>query len=410
MAVQELSRIADLPTVMLAVKRAARDLTGADGVTFVLREGDTVFYADEEAIGPLWKGSRFPVSACISGWAMVHRESVVVEDIYKDQRVPLDAYRPTFVKSLAMVPIRKEEPVGAIGAYWASRHMPSTSEVALLESLAASAAVAVANAELISTLRIRERELEAALAGERSARAQVEGALQQRDEFLGAASHELRTPLTALQLDVASFVRSKRDDASDLTTRRLERMEAQLHKLDNLIGQLLDASRIILRRMSLDPGVLDAAEVIAEVVDRFQQGEMGAQAAAPIAVIGTGPLIGCWDRLRLDQLISNLLSNGLKYGLGRPVTLDFKADDQELTLAVSDQGMGIPVEEQSRIFDRFFRGGSAASLPGLGLGLWIAREIVNAHGGALTLESAPAQGATFTVKLPRRLGAIPDKP
>src|SRR5881227_3603981 len=112
--IQRLSQARDLATVQEIVRAAARRLTGADGATFVLRDGDRCHYADEDAIEPLWKGQRFPMEVCISGWAMLNRQSAVIEDIYADSRIPHDAYRPTFVKSLVMVPIRTLDPVGAI--------------------------------------------------------------------------------------------------------------------------------------------------------------------------------------------------------------------------------------------------------------------------------------------------------
>jgi diguanylate cyclase (GGDEF)-like protein len=141
--VQDLSHTRHLGEVQKVVRSAARSLTGADGATFVLRDGDQCFYADEDAISPLWKGSRFPLEACISGWAMLNRAPAVIEDIYADERIPHDAYRPTFVKSLAMVPIRSRNPVGAIGNYWARRHRPSEREVSLLQSLADATSVAM---------------------------------------------------------------------------------------------------------------------------------------------------------------------------------------------------------------------------------------------------------------------------
>src|ERR1043165_3508667 len=122
--VQELSLARDVAAVQDITRRAARALTGADGATFVLRDGDRCYYADEDAIAPLWKGQRFPMSACISGWAMLHRQPAIIEDIYSDDRIPHDAYRPTFVKSLLMVPVRAEDPVAAIGAYWADERDP----------------------------------------------------------------------------------------------------------------------------------------------------------------------------------------------------------------------------------------------------------------------------------------------
>src|SRR5690349_22563060 len=114
-AVQELSLVRSLPAIQEVVRRAAREIAGADGATFVLRDGDKCHYADEDAISPLWKGSRFPLEACISGWSMINRKPAVIPDIYADDRVPHEAYRPTFVRSLVMVPIRRRQPVGAIG-------------------------------------------------------------------------------------------------------------------------------------------------------------------------------------------------------------------------------------------------------------------------------------------------------
>src|SRR5262245_52421234 len=164
--VQRLSLARDIPTVQDIVRRAARQLTGADGATFVLRDGDRCYYADEDAIAPLWKGQRFPMSMCISGWAMLHRQAAVIEDIYADDRIPHDAYRPTFVKSLVMVPIRTLDPIGAIGNYWAARHQPTVDEVQLLQALADTTAVAMENVrvftELEERVRARTAELEAA--------------------------------------------------------------------------------------------------------------------------------------------------------------------------------------------------------------------------------------------------------
>lgn len=141
---EQLSMARELGEIMRIVRHAARDLTGADGATFVLRDGDVCFYADEDAIGPLWKGKRFPMAACISGWAMLNGAAAIVEDIYADARIPADAYRPTFVKSLAMVPIRTASPVGAIGNYWAERHRATDGEVKLLRALADLTSVATA--------------------------------------------------------------------------------------------------------------------------------------------------------------------------------------------------------------------------------------------------------------------------
>lgn len=156
--VQQLSLARELDTVMDIVRRAARKLTEADGATFVLRDGDKCFYADEDAIAPLWKGQRFPMSVCISGWTMLNKKPAVIEDIYADPRIPADAYRPTFVKSLAMVPIRTIQPVGAIGIYWAERRNPSAAQVRILQALADTTAVVMENVSVYSELEVRVRQ------------------------------------------------------------------------------------------------------------------------------------------------------------------------------------------------------------------------------------------------------------
>lgn len=164
--IQQLSFARDLATIHEIVRHAARGLCGADGATFVLRENGMCYYADEDAIAPLWKGMRFPMDACISGWSMIHRRAAVISDIYADSRIPAEAYRPTFVKSLAMVPIRSLDPIGAIGVYWATRHAADAHHIRVLQALADSTAVAMENVRIYTELeqRVRERtrELETA--------------------------------------------------------------------------------------------------------------------------------------------------------------------------------------------------------------------------------------------------------
>src|ERR1700733_4220954 len=161
--VQELSLARDLEGIMAIVRHAARKLTGADGATFILRDNGCCYYADEEAIAPLWKGKRFPLERCISGWAMLNRQPAIIRDIYDDPRIPAEAYRPTFVKSLAMVPIRSLDPVGAIGTYWATRRQPKPAEVKILQALANSTSVAMENVSLVTGLEQKVAERTARL-------------------------------------------------------------------------------------------------------------------------------------------------------------------------------------------------------------------------------------------------------
>jgi diguanylate cyclase (GGDEF)-like protein len=151
-AVRELSLAQRLENVQRVVGPAARGLTGADGATFTLREGDECVYVDEDTVEPLWKGKRFPLEASISGWAMLNRRHVVIEDIYADRRIEHDRYRHTFVKSLVIAPIRTMDPVGSIGVYWARRHRPTEREVGLTRALADSTAVALEHVQALDGL------------------------------------------------------------------------------------------------------------------------------------------------------------------------------------------------------------------------------------------------------------------
>lgn len=142
-ATEELSRAVTLTGVMEIVRFYARNLTRADGATIVLKDGPNCFYADEDAIGPLWKGRRFPQTSCISGWVMMNRQPAVIEDVFADPRIPTEAYRPTFVRSLAMMPVGEQSPIAAIGNYWAKQYLATPAQLKTLLQLAGATAQAM---------------------------------------------------------------------------------------------------------------------------------------------------------------------------------------------------------------------------------------------------------------------------
>jgi signal transduction histidine kinase len=162
-AVEQLAGASDLAAIIAIVRDTARAISGADGVCFVLRDGECCHYVEEHAIGPLWKGKRFPLTACISGWCMLNDRPAVIPDIYLDPRIPHDAYRPTFVKSLVMVPVRTDQPVAAIGTYWAEIRDFSDEELVLIEGLARSTSAAIASCKLRQSLIESEHRLSLAL-------------------------------------------------------------------------------------------------------------------------------------------------------------------------------------------------------------------------------------------------------
>jgi GAF domain-containing protein len=146
LAEQRLKAAISREGVIEVVRSTARLVCGADGVSFVLRDGDLCHYVEEDAIGPLWKGQRFPMSSCISGWTMTHAATVVIEDVFADPRIPYDAYLPTFVKSLIMTPVGQDSPVAALGAYWRDKRSFTGSEVAAVKTMGQLVGHALANA------------------------------------------------------------------------------------------------------------------------------------------------------------------------------------------------------------------------------------------------------------------------
>lgn len=387
---QDLSMARELDAILEVVRRAARELTGADGATFVLREGDFCFYAAEDAISPLWQGRRFPLTDCISGWAMLHREPVVVGDVYADERIPHTAYRPTFVRSLAMVPIRAAEPVGAIGTYWATHHLASDDELRALTALANLTSLAMENAQLYGKLQTKIRE--------------AQNAVRARDDFLSVAAHELRTPLTAMLLQLQRLEQLLALDALGDKYPKLSSCVARStltgKRMAALVDGLLDASRLPHGPIQLDAEDLDLVQATREVLDQFAT--TAKHAGCELRFVAPAPVHGRWDRRRIEQALTNLLSNALKYGAGKPIDVSVRQAEREVHVVVRDHGLGMAPEVAGKIFQRFGRGGSIWHQGGLGLGLYLSRDAIEAHGGTIRFESRPGDGCTFVVSLPVR--------
>jgi PAS domain S-box-containing protein len=233
--------------------------------------------------------------------------------------------------------------------------------------------------------------------------AEARAAVQVRENFLSIASHELRTPLSALTILMTSLVRAANQGrlmqlgAEGLKDRMLKG-ERQTKQLTRLVDRLLDVSRLSSMEMQLELAEMDLGEVVRDAIARLE--DAAADEDIHINLEATGPSIGRWDRSRIDQVITNLLANAIKYAPGSRVVVSVApAGSGFVRLAVKDDGPGVPPEAQERIFNQFERAASANS-PGMGLGLWIVKRVVAAHGGLVTLDSTPGQGACFTVTLP----------
>lgn len=422
-ATQRLSLARSVADVQAIVRTSARRLTRADGATFVLRDGDQCFYADEDAISPLWKGQRFPLTACISGWVMLNRRPAVIEDIYADHRIPHDAYRPTFVKSLAMVPIRTLDPIGAIGNYWARRHVPDEEDLELLQALADSTAMAMENVRVYGDLEQRVADRTAELQARtleleettRSIRALYDesarnfDALRERNEHhlrvLNTLAHEVRTPLAAgrgiLRLTTGPGNTLDRFVLGDLTD-----VDSAFTEAIEIVNRQLEEARSESRTLALHVEELDVAAELAQLRVMFRALPRSDDVRLVVEE-PPQPLILQTDRTLLGHVLRNLVSNALKFtdrGEVRVRTSGLGAALQAVSFTVADTGIGIELDDVDRIFEQWeqVRGAQPDRPLGSGLGLPLVRRLVDSLGGAINVHSEPGHGSEFTVVLPAR--------
>lgn len=386
--IQDLSLARDLPRIMEIVRTAARRLTGAPGATFVLRDHDRCHYADEDAIEPLWKGRRFLMSECISGWVMLNRQSAIIEDIYQDDRIPKDAYRPTFVKSLVMVPIRTRDPVGAIGTYWSQSRVPRDEEVRVLQALADSTSVAMENVQLYAGLEQKVMD--------RTAR--LEAANQELESFSYSISHDLRAPLRHIH----GYIQMMQDDSETVLSSEGRRFAGiamnSAQRLGELIDDLLEFSRM--GRAEMIQSNVDFHPLVSEVLQELTQDLDSARMEWTIDKL---PVVQ-GDPSLLKQVWINLLSNAIKYSSKKPkaeIQIRASSTPNAWHFSVKDNGLGFDDAYAGSLFGVFKRLHTQEEMQGTGIGLANVRRIIARHGGNTWAEGQLGEGATFYFSLPR---------
>lgn len=252
-----------------------------------------------------------------------------------------------------------------------------------------------------------ERSLEEArLRSERDrAIEELREAVRARDQFLSIASHELKTPLTSLQLQVQALLKTLRgkEDSVERALHQGEVIERSSRRLAGLINELLDISRATSGMLPLDPRPSDLVAIADGAVKRLA--DVAVQSETTIRLLAPPALEGTWDTERLDTVITNLLTNAMKYGRRQPIELVIEEHGSNAVLRVVDRGIGIDPLDHERIFERFERAVPDRHYGGFGVGLWLTREIVHAHRGTISVESTPGRGATFTIVLPRERAA-----
>jgi signal transduction histidine kinase len=235
----------------------------------------------------------------------------------------------------------------------------------------------------------------------------LEHAVASRDEFIATVAHELRNPLSPLMFQVRLSIdkvdqmdRAGESVSHEWARTQLRRIEQRLHRLLEILDRLLDVSRLASGRIDLELEHVDLVESLTDVLASFEA-EL-AVARCEVRLKTPPTVTGWWDRLRLDQICRNLVSNALRFGAGRPIDITVGADDTTATLVVRDHGVGIPPEQQDLIFERFARAPEASRSGGFGIGLWVVRNICLSFGGSIRVDSAVGDGASFAVSLPRR--------
>lgn len=288
------------------------------------------------------------------------------------------------LRSALIVPLSaRGHTLGTLSLIWAeSDRRYSDAEVRLMEELGRRAGTAIDHARLFD---------------------EAQRAVRMRDEFLSIASHELKTPLTSLRLHVSGIQRHARRGRFDLLVPerlapKIDAIDTQVERLSTLINSLLDVGRASGGQLKLELAEVELTELVRQVVGRL--GADLRNAGCEVRLELQGPLTGHWDRLRLEQVVTNFLSNALKYGPGMPIEISALRRGDQALLSVRDYGIGIAAADQSRIFERFARAVSVEHFGGFGLGLWIVRVFVSAMGGAVRVQSTPGAGATFFVELP----------
>ena len=269
-AIEKLAGAGEIDDIVATLRATARRLIGADGIAVILRDQEQCWYVEEDAMGPLWKGRKFPLASCISGWAMLHKQTVIIEDIRDDARIPQELYSDTFVRSLLMVPVRSADPIGAIGAYWSDCHRATKSQVETLERLARATATAMENVRLVAALSKALADAELA-----------------RDEL----RHRVKNAFTAAQA-LATLT---------LPTDHYRALNARISALARAHA-LLDEK--LAHQDSITLGELVAAEL-----EPYTD-----ESPSRLSVDGERVRLGSAQAIALGLVVNELATNALKYG------------------------------------------------------------------------------------------------
>ncbi|PZU09136.1 ATP-binding protein [Sphingomonas sp.] len=403
-AIEHLAQVRSLNDLVAVLRTYARRVVGADGIAVVLRDGDLCHYVAEDAQEPLWAGQRFPAETCVSGWAMAHRQTVPIPDVLLDPRVPQDAYRATFVRSMLMVPIGRREPVAAIGAYWSVAGQPSHNEIALLEALARSASTALENGRLLSSLEQLNTELEDRVSARTAELERAQEILRQTQkmevigQLTGNVAHDFNNLLSPIMssLDLVLAGRASGERLSRSATVAMEAAETAKMLVQRLLA--------FARRQPLSMSAVDLPALV-EGMRSLLGSTIGASITLDVRIAPDLPAIR-GDGHQLEMAILNLVVNArdaMPDGGALTISIDPAPGGGSPTpnyvrLAVRDTGCGMDMRTRALATEPFFT--TKAPGHGTGLGLSMVEGLAGQLGGSLSIDSAPGEGTEVSVILP----------
>ncbi|MCE7796076.1 ATP-binding protein [Sphingobium sufflavum] len=406
-AIERLAQARSIDDVVELLRASARRVVGADGIAVVLREGDQCHYVAEDAREPLWAGQRFAAEFCVSGWAMAHRQTVAIRNVLLDPRVPQDAYRATFVRSMLMVPIGAGDPVAAVGAYWSDTGQPSGTEIALLESLARAASTALENGRLLSSLERLNGELEQRVVDRTAELERTQEKLRQTQkmevigQLTGNVAHDFNNLLAPIMAALDRVLAADALSPSIVRSAALGMQAAENAK--TLVQRLLAFAR----RQPLISTAVDLGALV-ENMRSLLASTIGPCVTLDLSVAPDLSAVRA-DRHQLEMAILNLAVNARDAMTGsgdfaiaaeaaRGPLPDGLAPGHYVLLTVRDSGCGMDAATLRLATEPFFTTKDAGS--GTGLGLSMVDGLISQLGGAIRIDSAPGQGTSVRLWLP----------
>ncbi|HEY7018178.1 MAG TPA: GAF domain-containing sensor histidine kinase [Gaiellaceae bacterium] len=376
----------NLEAVMREVVEQSRGLTRADAAVVEMVEGDQMVYRAVAGTAEPFLGFRLDASRSLSGLCAATGETIYCEDTEDDPRVDREATRTVGARSMMVVPLRHDGAVPyVLKVYSGEPAAFGERERQVLRILAASLAAAIGRAALLDDLSRVNDELRALD--------------RLKDEFVALVSHELRTPLTSVIGYVRALLEGHAGELSDEQTRLLKVVDRNASRLVTVVSDLLLVAQADAGRLTLELGQLELAGLAEQRLAAAEP--QASQAGVELSLDASAAPLVRGDQLRLGQVLDNLVSNAIKFSeTGGRVTVRVRTEADGALVEVADDGVGIPVEEQEQLFERFFRASSGGGVPGSGLGLSVVKTLVELHGGTIELESAEGAGTTVRVRLP----------